>query len=92
MRLKDLKAMESPEDYKRPVLVDVCVSVTMHKTFRVPIRVYEEEYLGKDEDGDPIIERTVENDVLADAVQSNFVMPYEKFPDWSLDEFEVVEE
>lgn len=79
-------------DNKTPVMVDVCVSITLHKSVRICVRDYEEINYGLDEDGNPDIERKFETPVLIDAVKNQIDLPYEKVKGWSIDEFEVVEE
>lgn len=79
-------------DNKVPVYVDVCVSVTMHKSVRVCVSDYEETFYGKDEDGYLDVERKFDTPVLVEAVRQQIELPYEKVKGWSVDEFEVVEE
>lgn len=79
-------------DNKVPVMVDVCVSVTLHKSVRVCVSDYEEINYGKDEDGWLDVERKFETQVLIDAVKQQIELPQEKIKGWCVDEFEVVEE
>lgn len=79
-------------DNKEPVMVDVCVSITMHKSVRVCVKDYEEVNYGKDEDGNVDVERKFDTPVLIDAVRQQIELPYERVKGWSVDEFEVVEE
>ena len=79
-------------DNKRPIMVDVCVSVTLHKSVRVSVSDYEEINYGKDEDGWLDIETKVDTSALIDAVKQQIELPQEKVKGWFVDEFEVVEE
>jgi len=79
-------------DNKTPVMVDVCISITLHKNVRICVRDYEEINYGFDEDGNPDIERKFDTPTLIDAVKNQIDLPYEKVKGWSIDEFEVVEE
>lgn len=79
-------------DNKRPIMVDVCVSVTLHKSVRVSVSDYEEINYGKDEDGWLDIETKVDTQALIDAVKQQIELPQEKVKGWYVDEFEVVEE
>jgi len=79
-------------DNKVPVMVDVCVSMTLHKSVRVCVSDYEETNYGPDEDGNLDIERKFDTPVLIDAVRRQIDLPYEKVKGWCIDEFEVVEE
>lgn len=79
-------------DNKRPIMVDVCVSVTLHKSVRVSVSDYEEINYGKDEDGWLDIETKVDTQALIDAVKQQIELPQEKVKGWFVDEFEVVEE
>lgn len=79
-------------DNKRPIMVDVCVSVTLHKSVRVSVSDYEEINYGKDEDGWLDIETKVDTQALIDAVKQQIELPQEKVKGWFVDEFDVVEE
>ena len=79
-------------DNKVPVMVDVCVSMTLHKSVRVCVSDYEETNYGLDEDGNLDIERKFDTSVLIYAVRQQIDLPYEKVKGWYIDEFEVVEE
>lgn len=79
-------------DNKRPIMVDVCVSITLHKSVRVSVSDYEEINYGKDEDGCLDIETKVDTLALIDAVKQQIELPQEKVKGWFVDEFEVVEE
>lgn len=79
-------------DNKVPVMVDVCVSMTLHKSVRVCVSDYEETNYEPDEDGNLDIERKFDTPVLIDAVRQQIDLPYEKVKGWYIDEFEVVEE
>lgn len=79
-------------DRKIPVMVDVCVSVTMHKNVKVCVRDYEEIDYGLDEDGDIDIKKRFDSSVLFDAVRHQIDLPQERVKGWCVDEMEVVEE
>ena len=79
-------------DNKRPIMVNVCVSVTLHKSVRVSVSDYEEINYGKDEGGWLDIETKVDTPALIDAVKQQIELPQEKVKGWCVDEFEVVEE
>ena len=86
-------ASKAPYDDKKiPVMVDVCVSITMHKNVKVCISDYDETNYGLNEDGDIDIERKFNPMTLANAVKEQIELPQEKVKGWSVDEFEVIED
>lgn len=89
------------EEHKTPREIEVAVSITLSKTIKIQVADYQEEYLGKDEDGYPILEVNYDSCNLEDAVRLQAVLPDEaykfvsvpKFADdlknWIVDDFNV---
>lgn len=84
--------MKAPyDDFQKPVAVDVCISVTMHKNARVILSHYDEEIID-DEDGDTQVKNRFSKESLVEAVESQIDLPQERVDGWTVDEMEVIEE
>lgn len=79
---------ENPE-----VEIEVCVSITLHKTFKLKVSDYTIVDEGKDEDGDYFCERDFSSCNLYEAAQEQLDLsnPSEE-NGWTEDEFEVIKE
>lgn len=77
---------ENPE-----VEIEVCVSVTYHKTFKIKVNDYIITEEGKDEDGDYFCSRDFSNCNLVSAVQNQVDLSnISERNGWTEDEFEVI--
>ena len=71
----------------KPVEVSVCVSITLSKTVKVKLEDYTVE---ENEASDSDISFNFSDCNLREAVSQQVSLPNEKFPDWTVDDFEVV--
>ena len=67
------------EERKTPREIEVTVSITLSKTVKIQVADYQEEYLGKDEDGNPWIEYNYEDCDLKSAVEDQIILPNEAY-------------
>lgn len=70
--------------------IEVTVSVTLSKTIKVKVSDYGIIDSGKDEDGYYFEEVDYSNCDLKEAVESQYILPQNKCPDWEVDDFEVI--
>lgn len=70
-----------------PVEVSVCVSVTLSKTVKVKV----DDYVAEDNEASGSdIPFNFSDCNLREAVCQQIALPNEKFPDWTVDDFEVM--
>lgn len=72
--------------------IEVLVSITLSKTFKVKVSDYTITDSGKDEDGEYFEELDFSDCNLKEAVESQIKLPQNEFSDWTIDDFEVVPE
>lgn len=72
--------------------VEVLISVTLSKTVKVKVTDYSVIESGRDEDGEYFEEIECSDYTLKRAVEKQIKLPQDKFKDWAIDEFEIVQE
>lgn len=70
--------------------IEVTVSVTLSKTIKVKVSDYDIVDSGKDEDGNYFEDIDYSNCDLKEAVENQIILPQAKFPDWNIDDYEVI--
>lgn len=78
---------ENPE-----IEVEVTVSITLSKTFKIKTDQYNEEFYGKDEDGFPIISRSFDKCAIDEQAQEKTSQELNISKDWNIDEFVTIVE
>lgn len=86
----DLAPWNQEENPEREI--EVTVSVTLSKTIKIKVSDYDIIDSGKDEDGEYFEEVNYSNCDLKEAVINQELLPQNKFPDWNVDDFEIVPE
>lgn len=86
----DLAPWNQEENPEREI--EVTVSVTLSKTIKVKVSDYNIIEAGKDEDGEYFEDIDYSNCDLKEAVERQIRLPQNKFPDWNVDDFEIVPE
>lgn len=70
--------------------IEVTASITLSKTFKVTVTDYEIIDSGKDEDENYFEDINYSNCDLKEAVENQIILPQAKFPDWNIDDYEVI--
>lgn len=70
--------------------IEVTVSVTLSKIFRIKVSDYKIVESGKDEDGEYFEDIDYSDCDLKNAVENQYILPQDKFKDWDIDDFEVI--
>lgn len=79
---------ENPE-----IEIKVCVSITLHKSFKIKVKDYNILAEGKDEDGDYFCDRDFSSCNLYEAARNQLDLSTPSEANgWTEDEFEVIEE
>lgn len=71
--------------------IEVCVSITVHKTYKLKVKDYTIVNEGKDEDGNYFCDVDYGDCHLYDAFVEQYPN-FEKDTDWNIDEFEIIRE
>ena len=78
------------EEYSTPKTIKVLISITLSKEVEVTVEDYIIKDSGLDEDGFYFEDIDYSNCDLVEAVQSQVVLPSDKFKSWNIDELEVI--
>lgn len=85
--------MYNPESEENPLKeIEVTISVTLSKTTKIYVSDYKMNVIPLEDDMFPEINYDYSNCDLKRAVEEQIMLPQDKFEDWQLDDFEVIQE